>query len=73
MTSKRRPDDTETNPNLSIWEIPVSELPDRAGEVWGRCPDKRQGNLTTDSTPRPKVKQIDRPRRSGDERAAATA
>lgn len=72
MANKPQPDDTQTNPNLSVWNIPVKELPDKASEVWGRCPDKRQGNVATGSPAHPKGKQIEPHRRSTDERAAAS-
>jgi len=69
MATKRQLDD-DTDPNLSVWKIPASELPDRAGEVWGRCPEKHHSDLTTDTPAHSKVKQIQPRPKSANERAA---
>jgi hypothetical protein len=68
--ANRQLKDLDPSPS-SVWEIPVSELPDRASEVWGRCPDKHHGEVTTNpSPPQQKVRQMEPSHRPATDRAA---
>lgn len=70
MATQRRLKDDE-NENSSVWEIPPSQLPDRASDIWGRCPDRYGDDVTAATPPRPAVKPVAPHRRTSDERVAA--
>jgi hypothetical protein len=49
---------TEHTTRCSVWEIPVSKLPDRASEVWGHSTDDHRDDAPASPQKNPKIQKI---------------